>query len=295
MDGEFVPWAEARVHVLTHSLHYGLSIFEGLRAYQTPKGPAIFRLREHIERLFRSAQIVGLSMPFDRTALSEACRAVVRNNALSSCYIRPLCFYGADGMGLHTEHLRSHVMVAAWAWEPYLGEEGLRKGIRIKTASFRRQHSNSALCKAKASGNYIISMLALQEARMAECEEALLLDNDGFVAEGSGENIFLVHEGQLATPDSACILDGITRRSVITLAGERGWTVQERRITRDEVYTADEVFLTGTAAELTPVREVDGRRIGPGEPGAVTRQLQTDFFAVVRGERTPPEDWLSHV
>ena len=295
MDGEFVPWAEAKVHVLTHTLHYGLGVFEGIRCYQTDKGAAIFRLDDHIGRLFDSAQILGFPMPFDHATLREACCATVRGNHLTDCYIRPMCFYGAEGMGLHTDGLRSHAMVAAWPWKPYLGQDGVRDGIRVKTSSFRRHHASSTACKAKANGNYINSMLAVQEAKAAGCDEALLLDTQGFVAEGSGENIFLVSEGRLMTPTPTVALDGITRRTILVLAATREVPVQENQIPRDQVYIADEVFLTGTAAELTPVCEVDGRRIGKGTPGTLTRQLQEDYFATVTGRRAASNEWLTHV
>ncbi|MFH0352463.1 MAG: branched-chain amino acid transaminase, partial [Chromatiales bacterium] len=295
MDGEMLPWREAKVHVLTHTLHYGMGVFEGIRAYKTERGTAIYRLGEHIERLFRSAHILGMPMPYERSALTHVCREVVRANSLESAYLRPLCFYGAEGMGLRADNLKTHIMVAAWHWGPYLGAAGQEQGIRIKTSSFTRHHVNITMCKAKANGNYMNSMLALQEALQAGYDEALLLDVEGFVTEGSGENIFIVRDGILYTPDLTSALEGITRASIITLAGELGIRVQEKRITRDEVYIADEAFFTGTAAEVTPIRELDGRRIGAGQRGPVTARLQTLFFDQVHGRRTEHPEWLTPV
>ncbi|MDQ3564854.1 MAG: branched-chain amino acid transaminase [Pseudomonadota bacterium] len=295
MDGEMLPWREAKVHVLTHTLHYGMGVFEGIRAYKTGRGTAIYRLREHIERLFRSAHILGMPMPYERSALTQVCREVVRANHLESAYLRPLCFYGSEGMGLRADNLKTHIMVAAWHWGPYLGATGQEQGIRIKTSSFTRHHVNITMCKAKANGNYMNSMLALQEALQGGYDEALLLDVEGYVTEGSGENIFIVRDGILYTPDLTSALEGITRASIITLAGELGIRVQEKRITRDEVYIADEAFFTGTAAEVTPVRELDGRRIGAGQRGPITARLQTLFFDQVHGRRTEHPEWLTPV
>lgn len=295
MDGEMLPWREAKVHVLTHTLHYGMGVFEGIRAYEAGRGTAIYRLREHIERLFRSAHILGMPMPYERSALTQVCREVVRANHLESAYLRPLCFYGSEGMGLRADNLKTHIMVAAWHWGPYLGAAGQEQGIRIKTSSFTRHHVNITMCKAKANGNYMNSMLALQEALQGGYDEALLLDVEGYVTEGSGENIFIVRDGILYTPDLTSALEGITRASIITLAGELGIRVQEKRITRDEVYIADEAFFTGTAAEVTPVRELDGRRIGAGQRGPITARLQTLFFDQVHGRRTEHPEWLTPV
>ncbi|ROR29603.1 branched-chain amino acid transaminase [Inmirania thermothiophila] len=294
-DGEMVPWREARVHVLTHTLHYGLGVFEGIRVYATDRGPAIFRLREHTERLFNSAHILGMPMPYDRDTINAATIECVRANGLESGYIRPICFYGAEGLGLRADNLRVHVAIAAWSWGAYLGDEAIRHGIRVKTASFTRHHVNIAMCRTKAVGNYINSMLALQEAIACGYDEALLLDVDGFVAEGSGENVFLVHGGRIYTPELTSALNGITRQTVITLAREAGYEVIEKRITRDEVYIADEAFFTGTAAEVTPIRELDGRTIGEGRPGPVTRQLQSIYFDQVHGRRNTHPEWLTHV
>ena len=296
LDGELVPWREAKIHVLTHTLHYGMGVFEGVRAYKTDlAGTAIFRLADHTERLFRSAHILGMKMPYDRDTINEAHKAVVRGNKLDSAYIRPMCFYGSEGMGLRADNLQVHCMVAAWAWGAYLGEENMKNGIRVRVSSFTRHHVNITMCRAKANGNYMNSMLALKEALETGYDEALLLDNQGFVMEGSGENIFLVNDGVLHTPDLTSALDGITRRTVIGLAEELGIPVVEKRITRDEVYIADEAFFTGTAAEVTPIREVDGRTIGNGSRGPITERLQGLYFDLVHGRRESHPEWLSTV
>ncbi len=295
LDGEMVPWREAKVHVLTHTLHYGMGVFEGVRAYKTDKGAAIFRLQDHTDRLFRSAKILGMDMPFDKDTINEAQLASVRENNLDSAYIRPMCFYGSEGMGLRADNLNTHVMVAAWDWGSYLGVDGMEKGIRIKTSSFTRHHVNVTMCKAKSNGNYINSMMALQEALTDGYDEALLLDVDGFVAEGSGENIFIVRDGVIYTPELTSALEGITRDTVLALADELGLDVIEKRITRDEVYVADEAFFTGTAAEVTPIRELDNRSIGNGGRGPVTEKLQTLYFDVVHGRHEGYLDWLAPV
>ncbi len=283
LDGEMVPWREAQIHVLTHTLHYGMGVFEGLRAYKTGQGTAIFRLQAHTDRLFRSAHILGMPMPFDRQTLNTAQKEVVRENNLETAYIRPMCFYGSEGMGLRADNLKVHVTIAAWEWGSYLGAEGLEKGIRIKTSSFTRHHVNITMCKAKANGNYINSMLALQEALRDGYDEALLLDVDGFVAEGSGENIFIIRNGIIYTPDLTSALEGITRETLFSLAQDNGLEVREKRITRDEVYIADEAFFTGSAAEVTPIRELDGRQIGNGGRGPITEKLQSQYFDLVHG------------
>ncbi len=295
LDGELVPWREAKVHVLTHTLHYGMGVFEGVRAYRTEAGPAIFRLDAHTDRLFDSAHILGMQMPFDRATLNEAQRAAVRENGLDAAYIRPMCFYGSEGMGLRADNLKVHVMVAAWEWGSYLGAEGMERGIRIRTSSYTRHHVNIAMCKAKANGNYMNSMLAVQEAARDGYDEALLLDVDGYVAEGSGENFFLVHDGIVYTPELTSALNGITRDTVLCLARDLGIEVREKRITRDEVYIADEAFFTGTAAEVTPIRELDGRRIGAGKRGPITEQLQSMYFDVVHGREDRHLKWLTPV
>jgi len=295
LDGTLVPWREAKVHVLTHTLHYGMGVFEGVRAYNAEGGVAIFRLQEHTDRLFRSAHILGMGMPYDKATINEAIRAVVRDNGLESGYIRPMCFYGAEGMGLRADKLQTHVMVAAWAWGAYMGEENLKRGIRVRTSSFTRHHVNIMMCKAKANANYLNSMLALNEALASGCDEAMLLDAEGYVAEGSGENIFIVRNGKIYTPELTSALDGITRDTIITLAGEIGVPVVEKRITRDEVYIADEAFFTGTAAEVTPIREVDDRVIGVGSRGPITERLQTMYFDQVHGRRSEYPEWLTYV
>ncbi|MGQ9659840.1 MAG: branched-chain amino acid transaminase [Thermochromatium sp.] len=295
LDGEMVPWREAKTHVLTHTLHYGMGVFEGVRAYPTARGTAIFRLEEHTRRLFNSAHILGMPMPWDQETINQAQRDVVRANGLESAYIRPMCFYGSEGMGLRADNLRVHCMVAAWSWGAYLGEENMRNGIRIKVSSFTRHHVNTTMCRAKANGNYMNSMMALQEALRDGYDEALLLDAAGFVMEGSGENVFIVRDGVLYTPDLTSALDGITRRTVMTLCEELGLKVVEKRITRDEVYIADEAFFTGTAAEVTPIREVDGRAIGSGTRGPITERLQTLYFDQVHGRREQHPEWLALV
>ena len=295
MDGELVPWREAQVHVLTHSLHYGMGVFEGVRAYKTDKGAAIFRLQEHTRRLFGSAHIMMMPVPWDQETINAAQITGVRENHLESAYIRPLFFYGAEGMGLRADNLRVHAMVAAWDWGSYLGADNMEKGIRIRTSSYTRHHVNITMCKAKATGNYINSMLALSEALQTGYDEAMLLDDHGFVAEGSGENIFIVRDGVLYTPDTSSALEGITRDTLMELAADSGLTVREKRISRDEVYLADEAFFTGSAAEVTPIREVDNRIIGNGSRGPVTEQLQSLYFDVVHGRVDKYSDWLTVV
>ena len=299
LDGEMLPWRDAKIHVLTHTLHYGMGVFEGVRAYAADHnggtGAADFRLREHTRRLFDSAHILGMNIPFTQDELNAAQKAMVRENGLDSAYLRPMCFYGSEGMGLRADNLQVHCMAAAWSWGAYLGDEGMNRGIRIRVSSYTRHHVNAVMCRAKANGNYMNSMLALQEALRDGYDEALLLDKDGFVMEGSGENIFLVRNGVLITPDLTSALDGITRRTIIQLAAEQGLKVIERRITRDEVYIADEAFFTGTAAEVTPVREVDNRVIGAGRRGPITEKLQRLYFDVVHGRSAAHRDWLTAV
>lgn len=291
LDGEWVEWRKAQTHVLTHSLHYGLSVFEGVRAYKTNQGSAIFRLQEHTARLFRSAHILQMTMPFDEATISQAQLETVARNQLEECYIRPIAFYGSEKMGISPHGAQVHISIAAWPWGAYLGEAALELGIRVKTSSYTRHHPNITLCKAKASGNYMNSILANNEAIADGYDEALLLDVDGFVAEGSGENIFIVRQGQLITPDLSSALEGITRDSIFKLAHEMGITVTERRISRDELYSADEAFFTGTAAEVTPIREVDRRIIGAGKRGPVTHQLQSRYFECVHGESSAHSAW----
>lgn len=294
-DGKMVPWRDANTHVLTHTLHYGLGVFEGLRAYETAQGAAIFRLQEHTDRLFNSAHIFMMKMPYDKATIMQAQRDVVKQNKLSSAYIRPIAFYGAEAMGLSARTLSVHVAIAAWSWGTYLGPEALENGIRVKTSSFTRHHVNINMCRAKSVTTYANSILANQEVALNGYDEALLLDVEGYVAEGSGENIFIVKQGKLYTPDLTSCLEGITRASIIELAAELGIPVIEKRITRDEIYCADEAFFTGTAAEITPIRELDNRIIGPGKRGPITAQLQTLFFDCVKGRAQNHTDWLTLV
>jgi branched-chain amino acid aminotransferase len=294
-DGKMVNWRDATTHVLTHTLHYGMGVFEGVRAYKTDKGTAIFRLQEHTDRLFNSAHILQMKMPFSKQEIADAMCAAVRENKLESAYIRPMAFYGAEAMGIAAKTLSTHVIAAAWSWGAYMGDEALTKGIRVKTSSFSRHHVNITMCKAKANGNYMNSILAHQEAAQDGYDEALLLDVDGFVAEGSGENVFLVRKGKLITPDLTSALEGITRDTIVQLAKELGIEVIEKRITRDEVYTADEAFFTGTAAEVTPIRELDNRNIGTGTRGPITEKLQSLYFDVVKGKSPKHAHWLTLV
>lgn len=295
LDGELVPWREAKVHVLTHTLHYGTGVFEGVRAYHAEQGTSIFRLEDHTDRLFRSAHILGMKMPYDKDTLNAAQKQIVRENKLDSAYLRPMCFYGSEGIGLRADNLKVHVMIAGWEWGAYLGPEALEKGIRIRTSSYTRHHVNITMCKAKANGNYMNSTLALQEALRDGYDEALLLDVDGFVAEGSGENVFIVRNGIIFTPDLTSALEGITRETIVQLAQEFGYEVREKRITRDEVYVADEAFFTGTAAEVTPIRELDGRAIGTGTRGPITEKLQSKYFDLVHGRVAEHMDWLTPI
>jgi len=295
MDGKFVNWADASVHVLTHSLHYGLAAFEGIRCYKGRKGSAIFRLPEHVDRLFGSAHIAMMQIPYEKKQVADAIVETVRVNRLEACYIRPLVYIGYGAMGLYPGENPIRMAIAAWQWGTYLGDEALTNGIRAKVSSFTRHHVNVAMTRAKISGYYVNSILAKREVKADGYDEAILLDADGYVSEGSGENIFIVRNGQLKTTPLTSILEGITRNSVIQLARERGIPVVEERFTRDAMYVADEVFLTGTAAELAPVREIDGRRIGNGKPGPVTMDLQKTFFEIVRGEDSSHESWLTRV
>ncbi|MEK9542836.1 MAG: branched-chain amino acid transaminase [Luminiphilus sp.] len=296
LDGELVPWQEAKVHVLTHTFHYGVGVFEGVRAYSTPdRGTCIFRLAEHTDRLFRSAKILQMNMPWDRDALNAAQREVVRVNGLEEGYLRPMCFLGSEGMGLRADNLQTHVMVAAWPWPSYMDPEAQNRGIAVRTSSYTRHHVNITMCKAKANGNYINSILALREAIDSGCEEALMLDNEGYVAEGSGENFFMVRDGIIYTPDLTSCLDGITRNAIFRIAADEGYEVREKRITRDEVYICDEAFFTGTAAEVVPIRELDNRTIGSGSRGPVTETLQRIYFETVRGGQARYSDWLTPI
>ncbi|MFZ9676764.1 MAG: branched-chain amino acid transaminase [Quisquiliibacterium sp.] len=294
-DGKMVDWRDAKLHVLTHTLHYGMGVFEGVRAYKTGTGTAIFRLKEHTTRLFNSAKIFQMTIPYAFDEILQAQLDTVRQNKLESCYIRPLAWIGSEKMGVSPKGNTIHVAIAVWPWGAYLGEDGIAKGIRIKTSSYSRHHVNVSLVRAKASGYYINSILANQEVTANGYDEALLLDTDGYVSEGAGENVFIVKNGKLYTPDLASCLDGITRDSVITMARDLGIEVIEKRITRDEMYCADEAFFTGTAAEITPIRELDDRTIGAGSRGPVTEKLQSLFFDVVAGKSEKYAHWLSAV
>ncbi len=294
-DGELIDWRDATIHVLTHTLHYGMGVFEGVRAYKTPQGTAIFRLKEHTQRLFNSAKIFQLNIPFDMETVMEAQRQVVRENKLESCYLRPLVWIGSEKLGISAKGNTIHVAVAAWPWGAYLGDDGMTKGIRVKTSSFTRHHVNVSLVRAKACGYYINSILANQEALADGYDEALLLDTEGYVSEGSGENVFVIKNGKIYTPDLASCLDGITRDAVLTMARDLGIEVIEKRITRDEMYCCDEAFFTGTAAEITPIRELDNRQIGDGKRGPITAQLQALFFDVVAGKVPQYQHWLTLV
>jgi len=294
-DGKMVPWREATTHVLTHSLHYGLAVFEGLRAYDTLKGPAIFRLKEHVDRLFASAHIYMMPMPYPKEVIEKACKDVVKENNLDSCYIRPIGFYGSEKMGVSPKGATVHVSIAAWPWGAYLGSEGIEKGIRVKTSSFSRHHVNVTMCRAKYSGTYANSILANQEALDEGYDEALLLDVDGFVAEGAGENLFIVKDNTIYEPELTSALMGITRDTVLTLANAAGINVESKRLTRDDIYTADEAFFTVTAAEVTPIRELDRRTIGNGTRGPVTELIQKQFFDIVNGKSPTYDKWLTYV
>ena len=295
MDGEMIPWRDATTHVLTHTLHYGMGVFEGVRAYRAEGGTAIFRLREHTQRLFHSAHILRMKIPFDQQTLIDAQVDSIRQNKLEAGYLRPMAFYGSEGMGIRADNLKVHVIVASWEWGTYLGEESLRSGIRVQVSSYTRHHVNIAMCRAKANGHYINSMLALQEAVDNGYDEALLLDTNGFVMEGSGENLFIVRDNVIYTPDLTSALDGITRNTVMKIIADEGLELVEKRITRDEIYICDEAFFTGTAAEVTPVRELDNRQIGSGTRGPITERIQSRFFDAVHGRIPEYEDWLTYV
>jgi branched-chain amino acid aminotransferase len=294
-NDKFVPWREARIHVLTHTLHYGLGVFEGVRAYETNNGPAIFRLEDHTKRLFNSAHIVGMKLPFTPSQINQAQKDSISKNNLKSGYIRPMAFYGAEAMGISAKELSTNVIVAAWSWGAYMGQEALDSGIRVKTSSLSRHHINSTMTKAKANGNYMNSILAHQEATNDGYDEALLLDTQGFIAEGTGENIFIVKNGELLTPTLTSALEGITRDTVMAIAKGLNVQVTEKSITRDEVYTAREAFFTGTAAEVTPIKELDGRLIGKGKRGPLTTEIQKIYFDTVKGTNSDYEHWLSYV
>jgi branched-chain amino acid aminotransferase len=295
MDGSLVDWADAKVHVLTHSLHYGLAAFEGLRCYKGKSGSAIFKLHEHVDRLFDSAHIGMMTIPYEKKQVAEAIVETVRSNKLEACYIRPLVYIGYGAMGVYPGDNPIKLAIAAWKWGSYLGDDALANGMRACVSSFTRHHVNVSMTRGKISGYYVNSILAKREAKGNGYDEAILLDPEGYVSEGTGENIFIVRKGRLKTTPLTSILEGITRNAVIELAREQGLVVLEERFTRDEMYIADEVFVTGTAAELTPVREIDKRPIGPGKPGPVTAALQKRFFSIVRGEDSSHDSWLTRV
>ncbi len=295
MNGKFVPWAEASVHVLTHSLHYSTAVFEGIRCYKTDAGSAVFRLHEHVDRLFDSAHICQMDIPFTREAVSQAILETIRVNKIEACYIRPIAYIGYGAMGIYPKQNPVDLAIAVWPWGSYLGEEGLKNGIRVKISSYTRPHVNATMVRSKTTANYANSLLAKREALRDGYDEAMLLDTDGYVAEGSGENLFIVRKGLIKTPPLTSILEGITRDAIMRLAAERGMRLAEERFTRDELYISDEAFFTGTAAEITPIREVDNRSIGAGKPGPVTKELQAAFFDIVYGRDGRHSDWLTYV
>jgi branched-chain amino acid aminotransferase len=295
MDGKLVDWDNANVHVMTHTLHYGLGVFEGIRCYETPKGPAVFRLDEHVDRLFASAHIFLLEIPYSKDEIKEAILRTIKVNRMKSCYIRPLVYIGYGAMGLYPKENPVRVSIAVWSWGTYLGEKGLEEGIRIKTSSFIRNHVNANMTRGKVCGYYVNSQLAKKEAISCGYDEALLLDTEGYVSEGSGENVFIVRGGVLKTTPLTSILEGITRNSIIKIAENAGIKTIEERFTRDELYIADEAFFTGTAAEVTPIRESDGRTVGEGKPGKITKKLQSIFFDIVKGKNKKYKAWLTKV
>jgi len=295
MDGKLVNWDDANIHILTHTLHYGLGVFEGIRCYSTSNGPAVFRLKEHVKRLFQSAKIFLLDIPFTEEEISNAIIETIKSSKLQECYIRPIVYLGDGAMGLFPKGNPVRVSIAVWSWGAYLGEEGLEKGIKVKVSSFIRNHVNSNMSRGKVCGYYVNSQLAKKEAISCGYDEALLLDTEGYVSEGSGENIFIVKNGALKTTPLTSILEGITRDSIITIAKDNGIETKEERFTRDEVYLADEAFFTGTAAEVTPIREVDGRRIGQGRRGALTEKVQSVFFDAVKGKNPKYKSWLTYL
>lgn len=294
MDGEWLDWREAKVHVLTHTLHYGMGAFEGVRAYETDHGPAIFKLEEHTKRLFNSTRILGMKIPFDAATLNQAQREVVSKNNLKSAYIRPMCFYGSEGMGLRADNLKVHTMIAAWEWGAYLGEDNMKNGIRIRTSSYVRHPAHPSLSGAKTNGNYINSMMALKEALEHGFDEALMLDIDGFVSEGSGENIFVIKDEVIYTPNLTSALPGITRDTIVTLAKSMGYEIVEKKLSCDEIYASDEAFFTGTAAEVTPIRDLDGNQIGIGSRGPITEKLQSLYFDCVYGRNADYRHWIKN-
>ena len=295
MDGDLLEWSDAKIHVLTHTLHYGTGVFEGVRAYETSAGPAIFRLNDHTKRLFNSADLIGMSIPYSPEELNDAQANIVRENKLNNAYIRPMCFYGSEGMGLRADNLKVHVCIAAWDWGSYLGDDKITNGIKVKVTDFPKRCEKSMLHKAKASGNYLYSMLALKDALNSGFDEALILDVDNNVNEGSGENFFMVKDGILYTPKDHTVLNGITRQTIIDISKDLDLEVFEKDISVEDVKVADEAFFTGTAAEVTPVVQVDQSKIGDGTTGKITRKVQKEYFDLIRGKNTKYDHWLTRV
>ena len=295
MDGELVEWSDAKIHVLTHTLHYGTGVFEGVRAYETSDGPAIFRLEDHTNRLFESAKLIGMKIPYDKKELNDAQSKVVKINNLKNAYIRPMCFYGSEGMGLRADNLKVHAIIAAWDWGSYLGDDKILNGIKVKVTDFPKRCEKSMLHKAKASGNYLYSMLALKDALNSGFDEALILDVDDNVNEGSGENFFMIANNTIHTPKDATVLNGITRQTVMKIARDLNYNVEETNISVDDVKSSDEAFFTGTAAEVTPIIQVDNVKINDGKPGEITKKIQKIYFDTIRGKVDEYDSWLTQV
>jgi branched-chain amino acid aminotransferase len=295
MDGNLVEWSDARIHVLTHTLHYGTGVFEGVRAYETSKGPAIFRLEDHTNRLFESAELIGMKIPFQASVLNDAQSEVVALNELDNAYIRPMCFYGSEGMGLRADNLKVHAIVAAWDWGSYLGDDKILNGIKVKVTDFPKRCDKSMIHKAKATGNYLYSMLALKDALNSGFDEALILDIDNNVNEGSGENFFMIIDNTFYTPKDGTVLNGITRQTIMEIASDLNYKVEEKDISVEDVKSCDEAFFTGTAAEVTPIIQVDDKKINNGKPGKITKQIQTIYFDLIRGKIEKYNNWLTHV
>ncbi|MBL6700268.1 MAG: branched-chain amino acid transaminase [Gammaproteobacteria bacterium] len=295
MDGNLVEWSDARIHVLTHTLHYGTGVFEGVRAYETSKGPAIFRLEDHTNRLFESAELIGMKIPFHASVLNDAQSEVVALNELNNAYIRPMCFYGSEGMGLRADNLKVHAIVAAWDWGSYLGDDKILNGIKVKVTDFPKRCDKSMIYKAKATGNYLYSMLALKDALNSGFDEALILDIDNNVNEGSGENFFMIIDNTFYTPKDGTVLNGITRQTIMEIASDLNYKVEEKDISVEDVKSCDEAFFTGTAAEVTPIIQVDDKKINNGKPGKITKQIQTIYFDLIRGKIERYNNWLTYI
>jgi len=295
MDGNLVEWSDARIHVLTHTLHYGTGVFEGVRAYETSKGPAIFRLEDHTNRLFESAELIGMKIPFQASVLNDAQSEVVALNELNNAYIRPMCFYGSEGMGLRADNLKVHAIVAAWDWGSYLGDDKILNGIKVKVTDFPKRCDKSMIHKAKATGNYLYSMLALKDALNSGFDEALILDIDNNVNEGSGENFFMIIDNTFYTPKDGTVLNGITRQTIMEIASDLNYKVEEKDISVEDVKSCDEAFFTGTAAEVTPIIQVDDKKINNGKPGKITKQIQTIYFDLIRGKIERYNNWLTYI